>query len=124
MLFIFIGINLNAQTTYNCYHLQEYLWNTETQVYDVPVEKNDNSIFYFDDEKKIIQQANKDGLTSRLIFNSITIDDLNKTTTYQVKSPANGYSYLYIINFKSSSIEIYLNKNNQPTLLKKYLFKN
>lgn len=124
LVFTFIIVNLDAQTNYNCYHLQEFLWNSKTQTYDVSVEKNDNSVFYFNNEKKTIQQVYDDGTTNTLVFKSVINDDLNKTTTYQVKSPVNGYNYLYKINLKSSLIEIYLNENNQQTILKKYLFKN
>ncbi len=124
LVFTFIIVNLDAQTNYNCYHLQEFLWNSKTQAYDVSVEKNDNSVFYFNNEKKTIQQVYDDGTTNTLVFKSAINDDLNKTTTYQVKSPVNGYNYLYKINLKSSLIEIYLNENNQQTILKKYLFKN
>lgn len=124
LVFTFIIVNLDAQTNYNCYHLQEFLWNSKTQAYDVSVEKNDNSVFYFNNEKKTIQQVYDDGTTNTLVFKSFINDDLNKTTTYQVKSPVNGYNYLYKINLKSSLIEIYLNENNQQTILKKYLFKN
>ncbi len=124
LVFTFTIVNLHAQTNYNCYHLQEFLWNPKTQAYDIPVEKNDNSVFHFNEEKKTIQQVYDDGTTNTLVFKSVINDDLNKKTTYHVKSPVNGYNYLYKINFKSSLIEIYLNENNQQTILKKYLFKN
>lgn len=124
LVFTFIIVNLEAQTNYNCYHLQEFLWNSKTQAYDTPIENNNNSVFYFNNEKKTIQEVYEDGTSKTLVFKSVMNDDLNKTTTYHVKSPVNGYNYLYKINLKSSLIEIYLNENNQQTILKKYLFKN
>lgn len=123
LVFTFTIITLDAQTNYNCYHLQEFLWNSKTQTYDIPVEKNDNSVFYFNNEKKTIQQVYDDGTSNTLVFKSVINDNLNKTITYHVKSPVNGYNYLYKINLKSLLIEIYLNENNQQTILKKYLFK-
>lgn len=123
LVFTFTITTLDAQTNYNCYHLQEFLWNSKTQTYDIPVEKNDNSVFYFNNEKKTIQQVYDDGTSNTLVFKSVINDNLNKTITYHVKSPVNGYNYLYKINLKSLLIEIYLNENNQQTILKKYLFK-
>lgn len=124
VLFTCTLFNVFAQKQYQCYHLQEFLWNTETQLHDSPVEKNDGSVFYFNDEKKTIQQVYEDGATNVLIVKSIIKDDQNKTTTYYVKSAVNGYNYLYQINSKASVIEISLNENNQQTILKKYLYKN
>jgi hypothetical protein len=114
---------LFSQTQYQCYHLQEYLWNPETQLHDSPIEKNDGSVFHFNDEKKTIQQVYEDGSRSDFNIKSIIKDEKNKTTSYLVKSPVNGYNYLYTINFNSSLIEISLNEHNKHIILKKYLFK-
>lgn len=124
VLFTCTLANAFAQKQYQCYHVQEFLWNPETQLHDSPIEKNDDSIFHFNDEKKTIQQVYEDGSTNDLMVQSIIKDEPTKTTTYHVKSPANGYNYAYKVNSKSSLIEISLIENNKQTVLKKYLFKN
>lgn len=124
VLFTCTITSIFAQQQYHCYQLQEFLWNSKTQLHDIPTEKKDASVFHFNYEKNTIQQVYDDGSTNELIVKSIIKDDQSKTTTYQLKSPVNGYTYLYKINSKSSVIEVFLSENNKQTLLKKYLFKN
>ncbi|MDF2449763.1 MAG: hypothetical protein K0R26_2267 [Bacteroidota bacterium] len=113
-----------SQQQFQCYHVQEFEWNPQTHLHDSPIEKNDASIFIFNEANKTIQQVFGDGSKAELTAQSVSHDGKTNTTSYKVKSPTNGLNYTYVINDKSSLIEVSLNETGKNTLLKKYLYKN
>ncbi len=117
-------INLHAQKQYKCYHLQEFIWNSQTEKYDKSVEKNDQSIFNIDAVSKTLVQVFEDG--SSITYNTVndSFDKEKSIYTYKIISPSNGYRYTYNIISKSNIIEVLINQKGEDTLLKRYLFKN
>lgn len=111
--------SLHAQKQYDCYRLQEFMFNTQTQAYDTPVEKADFSKFVFDEEKMTLTQQYQDGTSSAVPIKTADKSGLR----YDVISPANGYLYVYRIKPNDNVIEVVLVQNKKETLLKKYLYK-
>jgi hypothetical protein len=113
---------IHAQKQYDCYHLQEFTFNSKTQAHDSPVEHPDFSKFVVDEQKMSLTQNYEDGTSTVLPIKSVNASD-KKSTSYQVVSPANGYTYVYRVNPSSTVIEVLLLQNNKETLLKKYLYR-
>ena len=113
-----------AQQQFNCYHVQEFLWNSKTEAYDTPVEKSENTTFKIDVQKTQLVQVFHDETSSSLAIKSEYFDKDKNIQVYKVISPANGYTYLYRVNFNANVIEYLFQKDNTEILLKKYVFKN
>ncbi len=114
--------NLQAQKQYDCYRLQEFMFNSQTQAHDTPVEHADFSKFVVDEQKMSLTQNHDDGTSTVLPIKSVNTAD-KKIISYQVLSPANGFTYVYRINSSSTVIEVLILQNNKETLLKKYLYR-
>lgn len=112
-----------AQQQFNCYHVQEFLWNSKTEAYDTPVEKSENTTFKIDVQKTQLVQVFQDETTSTFTIKSQAFDQSKNIQSYSVISPTNGLIYLYKIDFNAYIIEVRVQSNNQDILLKKYLFK-
>lgn len=114
---------LYAQKQYDCYHIQEFMYNSKTQAYDLPVERSDFSKFTINEQSKSLTQHYEDGTSNVLPIRAISTDD-KQSTSYQVISPANGYTYVYRVVSASAVIEVRLVQNGKETLLKKYLYRS
>jgi len=113
---------MHAQKQYDCYRLQEFMFNDKTQAHDTPVEHPDFSKFVVDEQKMSLTQNYDDGTSTVLPIKSVSKAD-NKSVSYQVVSPANGFTYVYRVNPSSTVIEVLILQNNKETLLKKYLYR-
>lgn len=113
---------MSAQKQYDCYHIQEFMFNSNTRAYDTPVEHSDFSKFIFDEQKMSLTQNYTDGTSTVLPIRSVKKAD-QKQVSYEVVSPANGLTYVYRVNPSSTVIEVLMLQNNQETLLKKYLYR-
>ena len=114
----------NAQQQFNCYQVQEFRWNSTTNLNDKPVEHQDKSKFTITKDKKYLIQLFDDGTSIQTPIKSNTNDVAKGICTYQVISPSNGYTYNYRINSNSQVIEISMENSGKETLLKKYLYKD
>ena len=113
---------IHAQKQYDCYRLEEFTFNSKTQAHDIPVEHPDFSKFVVDEQKMSLTQNYEDGTSTVLPIRSVSTAN-PKSTSYQVVSPANGYTYVYRVNSSSTVIEVLLLQNSKETLLKKYLYR-
>jgi hypothetical protein len=113
---------MHAQKQYDCYRLQEFMFNAKTQAHDTPVEHPDFSKFVVDEQKMSLTQNYDDGTSTVLPIKSMNKAD-KQSVSYQVVSPANGFTYVYRVNPSSTVIEVLILQNNKETLLKKYLYR-
>jgi hypothetical protein len=123
-MFICCTARMSAQQQFNCYHIQEFIWNPNTNLNDTPVERTDQSKFKIDKEKKSLTQTFEDGISTSTNIKSYSYDEAKSVATFSVVSPSNGYTYVYRINSHSQVIEVSLSNSGKETLLKKYLYKN
>ncbi|MES2515248.1 MAG: hypothetical protein V4580_13940 [Bacteroidota bacterium] len=124
LLLICCTAKMNAQQQFNCYHIQEFIWNANTNLYDTPIERADQSKFKIDKEKKFLVQTFEDGVSTSHAIKSYSYDDSKNIATLSIISPSNGYTYIYRINSNSLVIEVSLANSGKESLLKKYLYKN
>jgi hypothetical protein len=124
LLFICFIAKMNAQQQFNCYHIQEFLWNSNTSAYDTPVKRADKSKFIIDKDKKSLNTLFEDGTSTSTPIKSYSYDDAKSVSTIHIISPSNGYQYIYRINSSSQVIEVSLANAGTETLLKKYLYKD
>lgn len=113
---------MHAQKQYECYRLQEFIFNSQTQAHDTPVEHPDFSKFVVDEQNMSLTQNYDDGTSTILPIKSVNSAG-QKSVSYQVVSPANGFTYVYRVTPSSTVIEVLLLQNNKETLLKKYLYR-
>jgi hypothetical protein len=124
LLFICLMVKMNAQQQFNCYHIQEFVWNPNTNLHDTPIERTDQSKFQIDKDKNSLTQMFEDGTSTQTPIKSYSHDDAKSISTFQIISPSNGYTYIYRINSNSQVIEVSLAISGKETLLKKYLYKD
>lgn len=114
---------MRAQKQFDCYRVQEFMFNSATQAYDKPSERADFSKFVFDEVAMLLTQQYTDGTSSATPIKAVT-GKVQGFASYEVISPANGYHYIYRIKPDANVIEVSLVQNNKETLLKKYLFRS
>ncbi|MES2760744.1 MAG: hypothetical protein V4677_01005 [Bacteroidota bacterium] len=126
LLLLLIGgiVQIKAQQLFNCYHVQEFVWNPNTNLYDTPIERADQSKFKIDKENKTLTQIFEDDNSTSTSIKSYSYDEVKSVSTLAVISPSNGYTYTYRINSKSHIIEVSFSNSGKETILKKYLYKD